>query len=353
MSSLPAPLHQEDKCGGCVEDEEEQHFIEVIASMKLYSRSTTRTISKYIDDYEQLPEEQKEMIPFYRERLDAIAKCTMRNQNFLDEICYLHQVIVPQNARISAVLQDNIRSLFRQLVRDWSILGCDERESTYSPILEKLSEFFIDPAGVRVLVPGAGLGRLVYELANRGFDVQGNEFSLIMLFTSELILNHSSKDKWDVYPFLFPFSNVITSSDQCTPITVPDLEISSTLGNMSMTAGDFLEVYGREEEQNNWDCVVTCFFLDTAPNILKYLETIKRILKQGGYWINLGPLLYHFEGNDASVSIELTLEELTQVIEKLGYRIHHRSFINCSYVQNPKSMLKTVYESSFMVMQLE
>jgi carnosine N-methyltransferase len=40
--------------------------------------------------------------------------------------------------------------------------------------------------------------------------------------------------------------------------------------------------------------VVTCFFIDCANNIIEFIETIFRILKPGGSWINLGPLLYHF-----------------------------------------------------------
>lgn len=68
-----------------------------------------------------------------------------------------------------------------------------------------------------------------------------------------------------------------------------------------------------------WDAVVTCFFLDTASNVVEYIEVISKILKEGAVsttnccwlhsylqcsqiskliawqvWINLGPLLYHF-----------------------------------------------------------
>lgn len=42
---------------------------------------------------------------------------------------------------------------------------------------------------VNILVPGAGLGRLAYELAKRGYTCQGNEFSLFMLFASNFVLN--------------------------------------------------------------------------------------------------------------------------------------------------------------------
>ena len=42
---------------------------------------------------------------------------------------------------------------------------------------------------IKVLVPGAGLGRLVFEIAVAGFCAQGNEFSLHMLIVSNFILN--------------------------------------------------------------------------------------------------------------------------------------------------------------------
>jgi hypothetical protein len=66
----------------------------------------------------------------------------------------------------------------------------------------------------------------------------------------------------------------------------------------SMAAGDFVEIYGKKSNingDNRVDAVVTCFFLDTAPIILDYIETIDHVLKPGGIWINLGPLLYHWE----------------------------------------------------------
>lgn len=42
---------------------------------------------------------------------------------------------------------------------------------------------------MQILVPGAGLGRLAFEIAKRGYSCQGNEFSLFMLFASNFVLN--------------------------------------------------------------------------------------------------------------------------------------------------------------------
>ena len=75
-----------------------------------------------------------------------------------------------------------------------------------------------------------------------------------------------------------------------------------------MTAGDFNEVYTEpgtiQDMAKNfrcnrysldvWDCVATCYFIDTSPNVVAYIETVKRILKPGGYWINFGLSCFTF-----------------------------------------------------------
>jgi carnosine N-methyltransferase len=71
----------------------------------------------------------------------------------------------------------------------------------------------------------------------------------------------------------------------------------------------------------DWDVVATCFFIDTAKNIIQYLEIIHKILKPGGTWINIGPLLYHFENTPGENSIELSLEDVKAVAEKIGFTI--------------------------------
>ncbi len=50
-------------------------------------------------------------------------------------------------------------------------------------------------------------------------------------------------------------------------------------GLLSMVAGDFAEVYSREDAAGSFDAVVTCFFLDTAHNVIEYMEVIKHVLK--------------------------------------------------------------------------
>jgi hypothetical protein len=72
---------------------------------------------------------------------------------------------------------------------------------------------------------------------------------------------------------------------------------------------------------------VTCFFIDTAPNVIEYIAAFERMLKPGGYWINLGPLLYHWQsggGDDDeryAQSVELSYEEIKHVMGTYNFKI--------------------------------
>lgn len=132
-----------------------------------------------------------------------------------------------------------------------------------------------------------------------------------------------------IYPWVHQFSNVKSRDYQLTTVTVPDVDPSQLpqLGLFSMAAGDFLQVYtipskwvwcwvwlpsnrnnvrvwnilvlwpythtythtlNQHGDTDKWSCIACCFFIDTAHNILDYLERIYTILKPGGIWINFG-----------------------------------------------------------------
>lgn len=98
--------------------------------------------------------------------------------------------------------------------------------------------------------------------------------------------------------------------------------------------------------------MVTCFFIDTAHNVIDYVEKIWTILKPNGYWINFGPLLYHFADMPNEVSVELSYEQLKHVIKSVGFKFLKEDLhIPSTYLENTKSMLKYNYECVFFVVQ--
>jgi carnosine N-methyltransferase len=84
------------------------------------------------------------------------------------------------------------RATIRQFYRDWSTEGASERDPAHKLILKSLKAAFDtghSTSSVRVLVPGAGLCRLPYNLACKGYSVEANEMSYHQLIASHFILN--------------------------------------------------------------------------------------------------------------------------------------------------------------------
>lgn len=273
------------------------------------------------------------------------------------------------------------RSTIRQFYRDWSADGIDERRACYGPVIQDISQEFAtcqEKDSVRILVPGAGLGRLVFELCSRGYTVEGNEISYHQLIASNWALNHTTHaEQFDLYPFALEFSNVVRRDDQLQVVKVPDVHPGSELEKasegkqvhaferMSMTAADFITIYGDENHRSMFDAVVTVFFIDTAPNFIRYIEVVRNCLRSTGVWINLGPLLWHFgdrgptnkngetekkprSGIEEPGSIELTEEEVLVLVASSGFTIEQREIRDegSGYIHNRKSMLQSTYKTS-------
>lgn len=105
-----------------------------------------------------------------------------------------------------------------QCVREWSKEGAAEREACFSPIIDELLHHLPvtkeNRNQQRVLVPGAGLGRLPLEIAAKGYACQGNEFSWFMLLTSNFLLNYTERiDAFPIFPFIEQTCNLVKTGD--------------------------------------------------------------------------------------------------------------------------------------------
>ena len=111
---------------------------------------------------------------------------------------------------------------------------------------------------LRTLVPGAGLGRLVFEICAAGYRVEGNEISYHQLLASNYMLNHVyMPGQHKLYPWALNFSNNTSRSNQLQHVAVPDICPGDSLewisedqqsevhysNRMTMTSGDFCVLY--------------------------------------------------------------------------------------------------------------
>lgn len=360
---------EQDKTAEEAEAQEREHFKRIVVAFKAYKNHALQRINERTKYLKTMPEKHQSLLKSYKKHLDQQKNCVEQNAEIIKLITrdvetmfenVQHDDINGEHVNPSVMSSDidKVQSTIRQLVRDWSSSGEHERQQCYSPIINQIEHLFPDTKSrprdsVEILVPGAGLGRLVYEIAKRGFCCQGNEFSLFMLFASNFILNKCSNgvNSLQVYPWVHSGSNTVKNEDQLRSAFIPDVDPSDLPENsqFTMAAGDFLEIY---TEQDTWDCIASCFFIDCANNIVAFIEAIYNILKPGGYWVNLGPLLYHFSDQVDEKSIEPSYEEVKSIITGIGFNyIVEETGIQTSYTQDSNSMLKYEYDSVFFVVQ--
>ncbi|KAI6096149.1 N2227-domain-containing protein [Pisolithus sp. B1] len=388
-------------------EEEQAHFQHVVSTFQQYARYSLNANNRRRKDIHTIPLADRELLTKlgYGQKLKDVDKAILANAAFLNKIVESPEIFGhaidadtseagngtpgpraeetayehahphthahshdrptrpsdPRKGRYRPTEfdMDKLRSTIKLFVRDWSRDGKTERDLCYEPMKQALEEHFEgkDRGTLRVLVPGAGLGRLAYDVARLGFACQGNEFSHYMLLASYLILNRTqSIDEHTIYPYIHSFSNVLSRETLLKAVTIPDV-LPSDLppgSNFSLVAGDFEEIYGAEDTDENepqagkWDAILTCFFIDTAKNIVNYLRVLHRILAPGGVWINLGPLLWHFENNEHEYpSIELDLSEVKELARTIGFKLYDERTIDTSYSSNDQSMLRYVYHAAF------
>jgi carnosine N-methyltransferase len=303
---------------------------------------------------------------------------------------------------IMAHNQEKAHSTLRQLFREWSAEGASEREACFTPVIDALNLEYpslVQRNHLKILIPGAGLGRLVFELCRNGYGVEGNEISYHQILASNHILNFTQKaEEFELYPFVHEFSNHLARADQFQMVLVPDVHPGTELekawqsqgsnpenqhgslslepihpfNRLSYSSADFCIVYAEESNAATFDAVTTVFFIDTAPNLIRYINSVHNCLKEDGVWVNLGPLKWHFDGGedarsqngpnssastsrDAGIaepgSVELTEDEVIHLVETLGFKIEKHEVMNreTGYITNQRSMWHGVYRPSLWI----
>lgn len=361
--------------------------------------------------YQSLSFDDKQLISWFPSYLESLSHSIDLNDSYFSNVAREMGPswdIELETEWTSPQLNDieKMKGLMGQYVREWSSLGADERSQSMDPILQACEYLYPDVSqrpNIEVLVPGAGLGRLVVEFVRRGFRTQGNDISYHMLLNSNFILNNTyCANQYVICPFIHKSSNFGKRADQLKQVYIPDFKPGdvSLLNKeypdievdelMSMVAGGFEDLYGppnlnkitssysnsesanefRVQNGKQFDVIATCFFLDTSTNIIDTLRTIKHALKDDGYWINFGPLLWHFEDNDEIQihkfkegdswrdvpvplkGLELSRDDLILLINDLGFTFKEQKCnIETTYGGHNSQLGGWKYKSEFWVCQ--
>ncbi|KDR75537.1 hypothetical protein GALMADRAFT_140177 [Galerina marginata CBS 339.88] len=315
----------------------------------------------------------------YPKKLDRLRDITSLNATITDGIAELALEEFPSlhsdgtNDTGSADL-GRVRESLKHFVRDWSEEGVEERTRIFAPILDLLKT--VEPedrAGMRVLVPGCGLGRLAWEISELGFDTTANELSFFMTLAFRFLLSPrttASVNEHTIRPYGHWFSHQRSNDSLFRPISFPDA-VPRLSPTFRLVEEDFLKMAipstsPSEEKTLSWTrdslhdrhlegyhYIVTLFFIDTSLDVLATISHIHHLLRPGGVWINLGPLLWTGGGQ---AKLELSLDEVLHAAEEIGFIVEKedagpaaRKIVECEYTADKNAMMRWIYKAEFWV----
>ena len=366
-------------------------------SYSQYARLSAKELSMMQTSYRTLPYSNKNLgySIGYPKKLDQLAYVTTLNAMITDGIVQLAQEEFPSllyQRRHTMVSLDlaRVRESLKHFIRDWSEEGARERTRTFSPILDVLNE--VDPsqrAEMKILIPGCGLGRLAWEISqlgwytcsskvccqsdknfvSLGFDTTANELSFFMTLALRFLFSpkttSSVNEHW-LRPYAYWFSHQKSNDSLFRSISFPDVTPRFT-PNFHLVEQDFLTlpipstkpsnnpsfIWSKNQSTEGYDFIVTLFFIDTSLDVFATMKHIYTLLRPGGSWINLGPLLWT---GGAQAKVELSLDEVLLAAEKIGFVLQDeaqgtcaRRTVECEYTGDSNAMMQMIYKAEFWV----
>lgn len=154
-------------------------------------------------------------------------------------------------------------------------------------------------------------------------------------------------------PYAHWFSHQRTTDSVFRSVFFPDV-VPRLSHNFHLAEQDFLSLTPPSTPPlRGYHYIVTLFFIDTSLNAIETIEHIYALLRPGGMWINLGPLLW---SGGAQAKVELSLEEVINLAQSVGFIIDGQDVegtrggntVHCEYTADKKAMMKWIY-SEFWV----
>lgn len=257
--------------------------------------------------------------------------------------------------------------IIAHLTRDWSKEGAVIRDEIYGWIKEQLwrhhyemiltaeSAVMTSPLSP-ILIPGAGIGRLAFDIAFAHdeectsdcfvpypFAVEAMDNSLTMAAAAHHLFHAHECDvvfrngnitnihgQLKLYPFVSDsHTNEVDTQRRWDSVEIPEESVMKHLHNLheqlhhqrpklSYTIGDFVTTYSSPSKRRKYGSLVSLFFIDTATNIYEYILTIRHLLRNGGVWVNLGPVQWH-----SNSQLHPATNELREMIQSVGFQVKH------------------------------
>ncbi len=227
---------------------------------------------------------------------------------------------VLEGLQVRLPLSQDLTSYYINLHRDW-VWGDDENRASLAIVRDLAAA---EPLG-RLLVPGAGAGRLAYDLHQQAAPTTTTAMDInpLLVWSLQRLAAGAAVNLVE-----FPLAprnadNVAIPRELRAPAPVR--------GGFSVLLGDVLRA---PFATASFDTVVTPWLVDILPESLpQFARRVARLLKPGGRWINFGSLAFGL----ADPAEHLTAAEIVPLLAAHGFTFERDRDDSLPYMRSPAS----------------
>jgi hypothetical protein len=212
-----------------------------------------------------------------------------------------------------------IASYYVNLHRDW-VWGAEENAASLAAVVAALDS----PVLRRVLVLGAGAGRLVYDLQQRLRPalVVALDINPLYAFVARRIFDGERVSLYE-----FP----IAPRDAESHAILRTLAAERALGGVEFVLGDASHA---PFAPGSFDAVITPWLIDIIDeDLASFAPRVNALLEPGGRWVNTGSLAFA----QADPALRYTLEEVVDLVATSGFARPETSEQRIPYMCSPAS----------------
>jgi len=267
-----------------------------------------------------------DLLPRTRERLERLTSANAANRSAIAtlfaEAGLVLDPIALERAQGEARAGAGIVQHYEQAVRDWGWPGSDQNQASLARVLRVAGRE--QPLG-KTLVLGTGASRLAYDL----HSALAPELTIAL----------------DLDPFVLLVAHSVLFGDGLalveTPIDPAGPDVAAVPRRLQREGDpprDFACVLADAFEppfaEASFDTIVTPWFIDIAAEDFRdVVGLVSVLLREGGRWLNDGPLLY----KSSSYDLRYSQAEVLELLSLGGFRIDAHTSAEVPYLHSPDS----------------
>lgn len=262
------------------------------------------------------------------ETLRQIAAGLNQNAEYLEK---LFAQLPESQVQLSQYMPTLGTDLFGGLRRDWS--GAAEAEAELQVIEQAVANVLAEQSPEKILVLGAGTGRLLADLASRFPKVVGIELSLAVAATWVQLQQQGTLEAFHLYS-----GNYRRAAEEYERFVA---RRSLSVGRPTYVVADA----GQTPFPNAcFDAVVSPYFTDLMP-LSRLLPEVYRVLRPGGRMIHFGTLGYAHDDETQYYAID----QLPEVFRQYGFEYGQEQFVENTFSADARRLNRLRFDNLVFV----